>query len=125
MPCTDCSSALFVLRLEKDPVPLDLSLNIVNCVLTPSAFLPQQCHDNFKFTYFSSVYLHQQSAHCKSLRKTVIFALENPCESPFAIHCKTLQNHKLRKLAKHCMYFRKPFKYAFAGILRFRKLSQI
>ena len=38
---------------------------------------------------------HQQSAHCESLQKTMIFALTNPCESPFANPCENL-----RKLAK-------------------------
>ena len=35
---------------------------------------------------------HQQSAYCESLRKTMILALENPCESPFAKPCESLRN---------------------------------
>ena len=125
MPCAECSSALLVLRLEKDPVPLDLSLNIVNCVLNPSAFLPQQCrHYNFKFTYFSSVYLHQQSAHCKSLRKPMIFALENPCESPFAKHCKLCKTINCESLLSTACIFASisnMLSQEYLGFVSFRK----
>ena len=52
---------------------------------------------------------HQQSAHCESLRKTMIFALANPWRMVAKVYlrilanpCESLRNHELRKPAKAC-----------------------
>ena len=50
-----------------------------------------------------------ESAHCESLRKTMIFALGNPWRIPAKVHlqilanpCESLRKHELLKLAKAC-----------------------
>ena len=60
------------------------------------------------------VLYHQQSAHCESLRITMIFALANPWRIPTKVYlrilanpCESLRNHGLRKLAKACETLRK------------------
>ena len=52
---------------------------------------------------------HQQTAHCESLRKTMIFALANLWRIAAKVHlrilanpCESLRNHELRKHAKGC-----------------------
>ena len=45
--------------------------------------------------------MHQQSAHCESLRKTMIFALANPWRI-LAKACETIDCESLRILAKRC-----------------------
>ena len=57
----------------------------------------------------SESWAHQQTAHCESLRKTMIFALANLWRIAAKVHlrilanpCESLRNHELRKHAKGC-----------------------
>ena len=57
--------------------------------------------DGLQYSKVRGVHGHQQTAHCESLRKTMIFALANPWRI-LAKACETIDCESLRILAKRC-----------------------